>query len=56
MRNKEYKEPSIVSGTGAVIWSKFTLGLLATVTLEVVGEVFAHFDAVAVKLHSSMRK
>jgi hypothetical protein len=32
-----YKEPSIISGTGAAIWSKkLTLGLLATITLEVV--------------------
>jgi hypothetical protein len=31
-----YKEPSIISGTGAVIWSNVTLGLLTTITLRVV--------------------
>jgi hypothetical protein len=31
-----YKEPYIISGTGAAIWSNLTLGLLATITLEVV--------------------
>jgi hypothetical protein len=31
-----YKEPSIISGTGAAIWSKLTFGLLATITLEIV--------------------
>jgi hypothetical protein len=30
-----YKKPAIISGTGAGIWSKLTLGLLATITLEV---------------------
>jgi hypothetical protein len=33
---EQYKESSIISGTGAAIWSKLTLGLLATITLEVV--------------------
>jgi hypothetical protein len=32
----QYKEPIIISRTGAVIWSKPTFGLLATITLEVV--------------------
>jgi hypothetical protein len=31
-----YKEPTILSGIRAAIWSKLTLGLLATITLEVV--------------------
>jgi hypothetical protein len=30
-----YKELSIISGTGAAIWLKLTLDLLATITLEV---------------------
>jgi hypothetical protein len=30
------KEPSIISGTGPAIWSKLTLGLLTTITLNVV--------------------
>jgi hypothetical protein len=34
--NKSYIEPSIISGTGAAILSKLTLGILATTTLEVV--------------------
>jgi hypothetical protein len=32
----KYKKPFIISGTGAVIWSKLTLGLLAIVTLEAI--------------------
>jgi hypothetical protein len=39
---RKYKGPSIISGTGAAIWTKLTLGLLATVTLEVF-----HFRAYA---------
>jgi hypothetical protein len=31
-----YKGSFIISETGAVIWSKLTLGLLATITLEAV--------------------
>jgi hypothetical protein len=34
-----YKEPSIISKTDAVIWSKTNFGTLATITLE---EVFFH--------------
>jgi hypothetical protein len=30
------EEPSIISGTSATIWSKLTLGVLATITFEVV--------------------
>jgi hypothetical protein len=30
-----YKEPSIISYTGAAIWSKINSGLLANITLEV---------------------
>jgi hypothetical protein len=32
---RRYKESSIISGTGAAIWTK-TMGLLATVTLQAV--------------------
>jgi hypothetical protein len=43
-----YKEPSIISGTG-VIWSKLTLGLLATITLEVVSlYTYAPFPALVI--------
>jgi hypothetical protein len=33
---REYKEASIISGTSVSIWSKLTLSLLSTITLEVV--------------------
>jgi hypothetical protein len=54
--NIQYKEPSIISGTGAVIWSKVTLGLLAAITLEVIPfRVYAPLSAVLPFLNASWK-